>query len=934
MVTNPELDDLDLGSVIDAVKRASDNELAKLTEISNKLDGGVKISVGAPRVQAELDANKAEKAVKDGVENATLVVKPKRKLSRRNRPVAQRATRSNEVELEINSPEIAKPAQPVPTPVNRIADNPEPESQQQTLEKRERTKATASTSKSDISVSVEPPKTVLEKENSLDDIPDKVEQAVKDGLSGFEGYWKDAAGKLRRKDGKYASKQETQAYSAAEVARQRQQEKAENGDKQRVGVFAQFASTLKELTKERVKSTLEKDNDATDAAGAAAGGAFFYSAKEIFNLSKETKEAFSEVRGSVAETQSKLSSTRDAIANSKISRLFGFKVSSENALEIERDKTKNSVNGATISSELSETETLKSASEVKAEPKEQANRESLINRVSGQPVTEIKVKNDIQGDRDGAGVASIEKTRDEKATSSAVNHTNSNSIATHSQVATQINNPSQIDKAKDSQYKSEHLEVLKEQSIERKSMVNEIIDKLDEVKSAAAKASDGGGNGLLDLAGDLFDRKGRRRGRAGRGGKAGKIRSIFSRGAGGVASKSMSMASGAFKGLSKLGSVAGKAVPFIAPALMAYDAISGFTDSEKQKETFHLKDGQQATAGQKSSMALANLLDMGGLVSGGIGLLGNALGALGFERMQEALTFDSGDMARGIYGMFGSSAPEQGKSIKPVVKAESEKEHEYSANAIEYRQADRFEREMMERKADPHRLTTERVKERATETGKSFGYTYKRMSREREALNQERQQLAEEMGLDISGKVEHPDLGVMYSPQKKRDQLKIVDQEISRRREVESIAKQGEFRNGRFIGSEPKGYVAPLNTKNSIQQQKANAQSAPTSQESSFATDVMPVMANAESRVKGNERVSEIKAKQQDKAFRQGEKPKSVKLDDETIKKLSSANVGHSTTTIFKESKTKEAVSTAKPTGSIPNNFSDRSLQRQSADLE
>ncbi|HHC6465768.1 TPA: hypothetical protein ACQYC6_004116 [Vibrio parahaemolyticus] len=44
--------------------------------------------------------------------------------------------------------------------------------------------------------------------------------------------------------------------------------------------------------------------------------------------------------------------------------------------------------------------------------------------------------------------------------------------------------------------------------------------------------------------------------------------------------------------MSKIDSIAGKAFPFLAPALMAYDAFSGFTDKDKQKETFNLKDGQ------------------------------------------------------------------------------------------------------------------------------------------------------------------------------------------------------------------------------------------------------------------------------------------------------------------------------------------------------
>lgn len=879
MVTDSELDDLDLGSVIDAVKRASDNELAKLTEISNKLEG-LPARSSASTIKAELDSKKIETAVKSGVENATVVTKKKRKASRRNSPVAQRSSRSNEVNLDlgINAPEVVTQAQPIASPINRIADNPISDPPLSMLEKRA----------GEVLVSVDQQSSTRDDADSLENVPKKIEQAVRDGLSGFDGYWKDAAGKLRRKDGKYASSQESQAFNAAEVAQLRQQELAGKNTEKQTGLFAQFASTLKEFAKERVTSSLESDNDAADAAGAAAGGTFFYSAKEMYNISQETKEAFEEAKQSMTDAKGKLSGTRDAIAASKLGKLLGVKPSESEAPETVSDELAESVHTP------HEAPSLQDA--IKATPESEQQTKAALSETS----TAVRVESNTQ----------------------------ERNINTDSNQASQVTSFSQIDKTKDAQYKAEHLEVLKEQTTERKDMINDVLDKLDEVKSAFGSAN--GSGGLMDLAGDLFDRKGRngRRGRAGKGGKAGRIKSIFSKAGGatkGVASKGMSMAGGAFKGLSKLGGIAGKAVPFLAPALMAYDAFSGFTDKDKQKETFNLKDGQEATTGQKSSMALANVLDLGGLVSGGAGLLGGVLGSLGFDGAQEALTFDSGDMARGIYGMFGGDTPEK-ESGKPVAKADPEKEREYSANAVEYKQADQFERESMEREADPQRLTTERVKERSQETGKSFGYTYKRMSREREQQKQERQRVADEMGIDISGNVEHPDFGSMYSPKKKGDQLKIVDQELSRRQEVEALAKNGEFSNGRFIGAEPQGYMSSLNTKVTAAQQKLSSQQEPA-----------PTVAKAEANIRGNERVSEIKAQQQDKAFRGGVTPQSVKLDDETIKKITQNKAVSTSTKVIERNanrQNKEAVSPARTTGSIPNNFNDRSLQRQSADLE
>ncbi|WP_217521933.1 hypothetical protein [Vibrio metschnikovii] len=1076
MVTNPELDELDLSSVIDAVKSASADELAKLTEISSKLDNAP-ARTGVPIVQTELDTSKFESAVKNGVESATLAVnkKKKRKSSRRNRPVGQTNTRTNEVELDLSTPEVATQSHLVPAPINRIADNPELETQQEKPEEKERfntleraddltvsvdpslalfehanpldgmpekveqavkdglsgfdgrlkgtvgkderlghhtsdvvnqaqlmplpvnrisvtpeldpkqekpdyqTAAVANQSYlmpapvnriadnpeldpkqgkpegkerdqpavkiGDVTVSVDTEPALFDQSKPLNDVPEKLEQAVKDGLSAFDGYWKDAAGRLHRKDGKYASKQETQAYSAAEVAQQRQQEQIANNNQKQAGLFAQFSSTLKDFTNDYVKTSVTQDNDATDAAGAAAGGSFFYSAKEIYNLSQEAKDTFSEAKKSVTN-----SGARDAIATSKIGKLFSFKSSAEKS---ESDRVKNTTNekaeSATVSTDASRTESIKSASETD----KQSNNHGLVNSHSNQSDTDVKhssrsvqeVTNNERTTATDATIANVEYTdsralvshssvRDSESISTTASDKSSSERVAQSQVATQTSSTSRIDRVKDSQYKAEHLEVLKEQTTERKDMVSQIVDKLDEVKKAAASSGGGSGGGLMDLVGDLFDRKGKGRKR-GRGGKSGKLGSIFSKGSG-AASKGMSMAGGAFKGLSKVAGIAGKAVPFLAPALMAYDAFSGFTDTEKQKETFNLKDGQQASTGQKSSMALASVLDMGGLVSGGAGLLGGVLGSLGFDGAEKALSFDSGDIARGIYNTFSSDSAEKEKTTKPP-KIDLEKEREYSVDALEYKQSSKLEREAMESKADPQFLTTEQVKERSAETGKSYGETYKLMSRERDKQNQARQIVADEMGVDISGQVEHPELGTMYSPKKKSDQLKVIEKELSRRREVESLARQDDFRNGRFISSESKGYISSMNTKLSEEtQRKSNNQSAVDAQDSSLTTEVMtPVVANAESKVQGNERVSDIRNQQQDKAFRKGDKPQSVKLDDETIKKLSGGTSSQTSTTIIqKGDKTKEAKAPAKPTGSIPNNFSDRSLQRQSADLE
>lgn len=115
--------------------------------------------------------------------------------------------------------------------------------------------------------------------------------------------------------------------------------------------------------------------------------------------------------------------------------------------------------------------------------------------------------------------------------------------------------------------------------------------------------------------------------------------------AGGVASAGK-LGAGALAGAGKLVS---KAIPILAIASTAYDAYEGFTNKEKQQETFNLKSTEEANLGQKTAMAAGSILDLGGLTSGAAGLLGDGLGALGFEGAKEALTFDSGDIAKAIY---------------------------------------------------------------------------------------------------------------------------------------------------------------------------------------------------------------------------------------------------------------------------------------------
>ena len=105
----------------------------------------------------------------------------------------------------------------------------------------------------------------------------------------------------------------------------------------------------------------------------------------------------------------------------------------------------------------------------------------------------------------------------------------------------------------------------------------------------------------------------------------------------------------AVSGASKMLKVLG---PVAAIATAGFDAYQGYNDKEMQSKAFGLKEGEEATGGQKTSSAVANVLDMGGLISGGLSMLGADI--------------ETADIAKGIYEFFG------GKNDKAKIANEAQ----------------------------------------------------------------------------------------------------------------------------------------------------------------------------------------------------------------------------------------------------------------------
>ncbi|HCA7192572.1 TPA: transglycosylase SLT domain-containing protein [Escherichia coli] len=187
----------------------------------------------------------------------------------------------------------------------------------------------------------------------------------------------------------------------------------------------------------------------------------------------------------------------------------------------------------------------------------------------------------------------------------------------------------------------------------QKRTVQELQDQTSEIKE--------GNDKILSALDQIAKNTGKKK-----GGLLSKLFSLLGKGAGGIASlifgrgalkKVGSMALGALgiKGVGKLGIKAVakgalRAIPLVGTVAGGiYDAVTGWNDIEAQRRAFGLKSGQDPSFQQKAAYTLANVLDLGGLVSGISSAIGDVLKSLGFEDIGNMLqSFSTESIAQAI----------------------------------------------------------------------------------------------------------------------------------------------------------------------------------------------------------------------------------------------------------------------------------------------
>lgn len=434
------------------------------------------------------------------------------------------------------------------------------------------------------------------------------------------GFYVDSAGRLRRPDGKYASKVEERRYN-----KQRNKD-VDDADKEgkKPGLIMRALGLL-----DRNRKGLA-GTETADAAGVAAGGSFWRAGKEIAEGIQEMKEALDnrDIR-SVADAK-KYAKGKAGSLWSSIKRPFQKKQEPEAAQS-----------AAAFGSNSAEVQAKAQAKAAADQSESQhgevmAKLDDLVDAVKPQQKGIVGTASDIAG-------SAIERYRKRRRSARR-------STSRRRRSGRRAGGPGSID-----------------------------VPDLDDYQDDGGfdiDLPDGDERDGKSRRGrhDRTRTRGRRMPRAGRAGRVGRVARLrafmpkampamasVGEAASALGGKAMAGGGAVLRGAGRLGirgaAMGARAVPVLGQILAAgmalYDGYEGFNDSEAQQRTFGVARPEEITTGQKAATAAGRALDLGGLTSGFSGLLASGAGMLGMKNTQDMLTFSADDISRKLYdGIF------------------------------------------------------------------------------------------------------------------------------------------------------------------------------------------------------------------------------------------------------------------------------------------
>ncbi|MFM5095029.1 transglycosylase SLT domain-containing protein [Aeromonas rivipollensis] len=499
------------------------------------------------------------------------------------------------------------------------------------------------------------------------------------------GFYVGADGRLRRPDGKFANKLETRRWSHEQQPERAQGQGGQPGEK-----GGKYNQSLLMLTAKAV-GILARGGAANrlahtkvgEAAGLATGGSFFRAAAELYELKEEIGEAFKERDIKGFKDAGAYLKQQMAGGLSPLKQLFKGKKKGDpqpapgEAAPAPAPGTQAPAPAPGTPAPAPAPARKRRAPKQPAPGRRQRPRDAAPGQAQGEPGHQPPAASQRSGRAQGKTKAGEAFARGKEA-------------------------------ARAEALAEKQTDVIEENH-------GELLDKLDELIKAVQPKGPGLMDSALDLAGDMYGRrkKGPRRQR--KKGPRTRLNSeprtrqrpqprpapatpntprvranlppaippspSVAAGANQAASRAgvhLAERGGARVAARGLGSAAllggARALPVVGQVLAAglsvADAVEGYGDKEGQARAFNLQEGQEATTGQKSAMALAKVLDMGGLTSG-LAEAGSSLaGAMGMEKLAAALTFDTDGMAKAIYAgmtLFDRDNPAKDKADRTLI---------------------------------------------------------------------------------------------------------------------------------------------------------------------------------------------------------------------------------------------------------------------------